>query len=111
MYTSTHTIISFILFLASILSYYVVLYIWSNNSNNENFNNFEMLFTSRSFYYSSFLMICICILFDVGSGKILKLFNYVKDPTNENDAIILTKVIKSTNEDDEGVCKIKVSNQ
>ena len=56
-------------------------------------------------------MICICILFDVGSGKILKLFNYVKDPTNENDAIILTKVIKSTNEDDEGVCKIKVSNQ
>jgi hypothetical protein len=45
----------------------------------ENFNNSYMLFTSSSFYFSSILMILMCILLDEGTGIILRLFSCVKD--------------------------------
>jgi hypothetical protein len=38
-----------------------------------------MLFTSTSFYFSSILMILMCILLDEGTGMILRLFSCVKD--------------------------------
>ena len=45
----------------------------------DNFDNSYMLFSSTPFYLSSFIMIVMCILFDEGVGKILRLFNCVKD--------------------------------
>jgi magnesium-transporting ATPase (P-type) len=81
--TSTHTLFSIVLFAASILSYYICLIFMSYFIRFENFNNLYMLFTSADFYLSSILMIIMCVLFDEGSGKLLKLFGILGDPSQK----------------------------
>jgi len=51
----------------------------SHSTKFENFNNSYMLFTSTPFYFSSFLMILMCVLLDEGAGMLLRLFSCVKD--------------------------------
>ena len=53
--------------------------IMSYSTKFENFNNSYMLFSSTPFYFSSFIMIVMCILLDEGVGKLLRLFNCIKD--------------------------------
>ena len=78
--TNTHTVISFILFLFSVLSYYLIVFLMSFYYRFYNFNHFRMLFSSFQFYLSTFCLISLCILLDRGIDQFCKLFGIILDP-------------------------------
>lgn len=78
--TCTHSVISFVLFFYSVFSYYLILYLMSSYHKFENFNNFEMNLKSLNFYFSSFLLVLVCLFIDIGVKRILLLFKFVVDP-------------------------------
>ncbi len=78
--TSTHSIISFILFFGSVFSYYFVQALMSENYNSEIFNSFQMNFSALNFYFSTFILVLMCLLFDLGINRLLLLFGYIADP-------------------------------
>lgn len=78
--TSTHSIISFILFFGSVFSYYFVQALMSKNYNSEIFNSFLMNFTSVNFYFSTFILVFMCLLFDIGINRLLLLLGFIADP-------------------------------
>ena len=80
--TNTHTFISLILFLLSVLSYYLILFLMSLYHGFYNFNHFRMLFTSFQFYLSTIFLITLCILLDKGIDQFCKLFGIILDPLN-----------------------------
>jgi len=78
--THNHTWISFLLISKSILSYFVILLIMSSFKNFENFNNFLMIMSSLKFYLVTLLSMVMIYVVDLGFGKILLLYGYIKDP-------------------------------
>jgi phospholipid-transporting ATPase len=78
--TNTHSIISFSLFILSVASYYVVVFLMSYYYKFANFNNFYMMMTSINFYLSSVLILVLCLSLDVGIVGILKLYGFIKNP-------------------------------
>ena len=78
--TNSHTFISVGFFLFSVLSYYFILWLMSMYFGFDNFNHFEMLFTSCQFYLSTIFLIVLCVTFDRGIDKFCRLFGIVLDP-------------------------------
>lgn len=78
--TSTHSIISFILCFGSVFSYYSVQALMSANYNSEIFNSFQMNFSSLNFYFSTIILVLMCLLFDLGINRLLLLFGFIADP-------------------------------
>ena len=105
MYTSSHTIWSFLLIFGSILSYYLVLIYMSKRFNFENFANLQTLFSSSGFYLSSVLMIFMCIILDEGLMKILRIFKCIKDPTTKEESDQNQFLIKLSQSNDENIGK------
>ena len=44
------------------------------------FNSYTMMISSNNFYYSSFLLVVMCTLFDIGINRILYSFDLIHDP-------------------------------
>lgn len=78
--TSTHSLISFILFFCSVISYYLVQFLMSFNYNSEIFNSFTMNFTSFNFFLSTIILVLMCLLFDLGINRLLLLYGIIADP-------------------------------
>jgi phospholipid-transporting ATPase len=78
--TNNHTWISFSLIFISIFSYFVVLFIMSLFKNFENLNNFLMIVNSSKFYFVTLLSLVLIYIVDLGIGKLLLLYGYIKDP-------------------------------
>lgn len=78
--TNNHTWVSFLLIYMSIISYFLVLYIMSFFKQFENFNNFFMVVYSPKFYFVTLLAIVLNYIVDVGIGKLLLLYGFIKDP-------------------------------
>ena len=80
--TSTHTFISIGLFLISILSYYLIVFLMSFDYNFYNFNNFTMMFSSMQFYLCTLYTIVLCTIIDKGIDKFCRIFGIILDPLN-----------------------------
>lgn len=78
--TSTHSIVSFILFFMSVFSYYFIQYLMSFNYNSEIFNSFEMNFSSKDFYLSTIILVLVSLLFDIGINRLFLLYGIIADP-------------------------------
>ncbi len=50
------------------------------NYNSELFNSFLMNFSSLNFYLSTFILVLMCLLFDLGINRLLLLFGFIADP-------------------------------
>ena len=50
----------------------------------ENFNNFYMITSARNFYLSTFMLVVVVIIVDIGVGKILMEFGYILNPLEIN---------------------------
>ena len=92
MTTCSHTVISFVLFLFSIFSYYFILWVMNYYYGFYNFAHFPMLFESMDFYLSSFFMIVLCVILDRGVDKFCRIFGIVLDPLHINLKQFETKV-------------------
>lgn len=77
--TNSHSLISSVFMLLSILSYYLVLFLMSNYIVFENFNNFYMLIYSPRFYLATILSIGIILIFDNGIGNLLLVYRCIKN--------------------------------
>ena len=78
--TSSHTYISFLLFLLSILSYYFMLWLMSLFKQFYIFNNFKMVISSWEFYLSTLFLIILCLTLDKGVDKFCRIFGIILDP-------------------------------
>lgn len=52
----------------------------SANYNSEIFNSFLMNFSSLNFYFSTIILVLMCLLFDLGINRLLLLFGFIADP-------------------------------
>ncbi len=77
--TNTHSYISIILFLGSILSYWFILFAMSHYYRFENFNNCYMLLNDVWFYLTSILVFVLVIVFDIGITRLLYTFGVLKN--------------------------------
>jgi len=93
--TNEHTIISTVLIAFSILSYFIVLFMMSYYYKFENFNDFQINFTSSAYYFSLVDIVSICILLDVGLGKLYIYFGLVEE------AVTLEKIEEKEKEKEE----------
>ena len=80
--TNSHTFISLVFFLFSILSYYLIVWLMSLYFKFFNFNNFKMIFTSWHFYLNTFFIIALCTIVDKGIDKFCRIFGIILDPLN-----------------------------
>jgi phospholipid-transporting ATPase len=80
--TSTHTVISFGLFIISVLSYYLIVFLMSFYYEFFNFNTFTMMFNSFQFYLSTLYLIVLCTVIDKGIDKFCRIFGIILDPLN-----------------------------
>jgi phospholipid-transporting ATPase len=80
MSTYTHSFVSFILFFYSVATYYLTMSVMSKSYRFENFNNYKMITLSTNFYLSSFILVMVCILLDIGVKRILLAFGIIVDP-------------------------------
>lgn len=87
--TNSHNVISVFLFVLSILSYYLVLYLMSQYRF-ENYNNFYMFMYTPRFYLASLISIVIILIIDNGIGNLLMVFGCVKN-TNKMEKPTLEK--------------------
>jgi phospholipid-transporting ATPase len=78
--TCTHSIVSFILFFYSVITYYITLHSMSSSPMFEIFNNFKMNFSSIDFYLSTLLLVMVCMLLDIGVSQLFKQFGWIGDP-------------------------------
>jgi phospholipid-transporting ATPase len=78
--TCTHSIVSFALFFYSVISYYITIALMSKVYKFENFNNYTMIFQSPNFFFSSFLLVLVCLFIDIGVKRILLVYGFVIDP-------------------------------
>ena len=80
--TNSHTFISLAIFLFSVLSYYLILWLMSLYYGFYNFNHFKMLFLSWDFYLNTFFVIFLCYIIDRGIDKFCRIFGIILDPLN-----------------------------
>lgn len=96
--TRSHTIYSLLIFLFSIMSYYIVLYIMSKIIYMENFNNFNMVVFNVRSHLLILICVFLCIIFDYSLSKLTLLFGILKNPYNPNiNKIISDKKNKKNN--------------
>lgn len=81
-YTNTHSIISTVIFLISILSYFIVVLIMSFFPVFYNFDNFYEIILEKIYYFSSLLVISLCALVDIAVSKSLLYYGIVQSPTH-----------------------------
>lgn len=81
-YTNTHTIISTVIFLISILSYFIVVLIMSFFPVFYNYDNFYEIILEKLYYFSSLLVISLCALVDIAVSKSLLYYGIVESPTH-----------------------------
>ena len=102
---------SFILCFGSVFSYYFVQLIMSENYNSEIFNSFLMNFSSLNFYFSTIILVLMCLLFDLGINRLFLLFGFIADPLKikaeeyEKKTVLSEEMLKFNKKEINNYCK------
>jgi len=91
----------------------MIQYLFSENYDSEIFNSFAMNFSSLNFYFSTIILVLMCLLFDLGINRLLLLFGFIADPLKikaeeyEMKNIFTEELIKSPPKEINNNCNLK----